>query len=75
MTLYIRDEKTSSNDKNNSTMWQDAESACTNQNCSSHQQQTGIKEDIGLIPVHSIFKKKSRNKPNQESERSLCSKL
>ena len=56
-------------------MWQDAESACTNQSCSIHQQQTGIKEDIGLIPVHSIFKKKSRNKPNQESERSLCSKL
>lgn len=39
-------------------MWQDAESACTNQSCSIHQQQTGIKEDIGLIPVHSIFKKK-----------------
>lgn len=56
MTLYNRDEKTSSNDKNNSTMWQDAESVCTNQSCSIHHQQTAIKRNIGLIPICSIFK-------------------
>lgn len=73
MTLYIRDEKTSSNDTNNSTMWQVAESPCTNQSCSIHHQQTGIKIDIGLIPIHSIFKtnKISRTKLNEESESPL----
>ena len=37
-------------------MWQDAESVCTNQSCSIHHQQTAIKGNIGLIPIHSTFK-------------------